>query len=86
MRVRGINTNHLERCGFNEKDIRKLKSAFRELFEDESALQTKIEQWVNIGVEGQAAEVCRFCQRSLRGAYGRHCELYRGTAPPEAQR
>ncbi|MCE5277790.1 MAG: hypothetical protein ABFD92_14810 [Planctomycetaceae bacterium] len=61
-----------------------LREALRDLFEDEAALQTKIEQLVNIGVEGAAAELCRFCLRSLQGLYGRCRESYRGTAPPEA--
>ena len=54
------------------------------MFDDESALQTKIEQLVNMGVEGEVAELCAFIQRSLRGVYGRHRELYRGKAPPAA--
>ncbi len=32
-RVRGVNTNNLTRCGFQEEDIRTLKSVFRELFD-----------------------------------------------------
>jgi UDP-N-acetylglucosamine acyltransferase len=32
VRVRGINTRNLKACGFDEKDIRELKGAFRELF------------------------------------------------------
>ncbi len=56
-----------------------------ELFADEWALQTRIEHLVNIGVEGEALEVCRFCQRSLGGPYGRYRETLRGQAPPEAQ-
>ena len=55
-----------------------------ELFEDEAALQTKIEQLVNMGVEGEVADLCEFCQRSLQGIFGRHRELYRGKTPPEA--
>jgi UDP-N-acetylglucosamine acyltransferase len=31
-RVRGVNTENLKRCGFGEDDIRRLKNAFRELF------------------------------------------------------
>lgn len=56
-----------------------------ELFADEWALQTRIEHLVNIGVEGEALEVCRFCQRSLSGPYGRYRETLRGQAPPEAR-
>ncbi|MCE5277791.1 MAG: hypothetical protein ABFD92_14815 [Planctomycetaceae bacterium] len=32
LRVRGINTNNLERCGFEAEDIRALKAAVRELY------------------------------------------------------
>lgn len=32
-RVRGINAENLRRCGFDEEDIRKLKDAFRSLFD-----------------------------------------------------
>lgn len=62
-----------------------LRHALQELFEDEAVLQTKIEQLVNIGVEGPAADLCRFCQESLRGPYGRRREMFRGQAPPEAK-
>lgn len=55
-----------------------------EFFGDESALQTKIEQALNMGVEGQAQLLCQFCQQSLQGVFGRYRELFRGKAPPEA--
>ncbi|MCE5326063.1 MAG: hypothetical protein LLG01_06575 [Planctomycetaceae bacterium] len=32
LRVRGVNTNNLERCGFTADDIRSLKTAVRELY------------------------------------------------------
>jgi len=32
MRVRGVNTENLKRCGFGQDDIRAIKAAFRELF------------------------------------------------------
>ena len=32
IRVRGVNTTNLKRCGFGDEDIRSIKSAFRELF------------------------------------------------------
>ncbi len=32
MRVRGVNTRNLKRCGFGDDDVRALKAAFRELF------------------------------------------------------
>ena len=73
----------LRRIREQEKELR---FALKELFDDESALQTKIEQLVNMGVEGEAARLCEFCLRSLQGLYGRCREVYRGKAPPEAKR
>jgi len=35
--------------------------------------------------EQAKAELCEFCQRSLRGVFGRCRELFRGKAPPEAR-
>ena len=32
VRVRGVNTTNLKRCGFDEGDISALKDAFRDLF------------------------------------------------------
>jgi UDP-N-acetylglucosamine acyltransferase len=71
-------------AGLNGEEQRELRYAFGELFDEESALQTKIEQLVNLGVEGEAARLCEFCNRSLQGVYGRYRERYRGQAPPEA--
>ncbi|MDY6914265.1 MAG: hypothetical protein SVT52_07415 [Planctomycetota bacterium] len=34
IRVRGVNSRNLKRCGFGEDDISRLKQAFRELFND----------------------------------------------------
>lgn len=33
LRVRGVNTHNLKRCGFADEDIRALKGAFRELYD-----------------------------------------------------
>ncbi len=83
-------------CGVHEQGIasaklpreqeKELRFALKELFDDEAALQTKIEQLINMGVEGQAAMLCDFCLRSLQGLYGRCREVYRGQTPPEAKR
>jgi len=77
----GIAEAHLQR-----EQEKELRFALKELFDDEAALQTKIEQLVNMGVEGEAAKLCEFCLRSLHGLYGRCREVYRGKAPPEAKR
>ncbi|MCK4600931.1 MAG: acyl-ACP--UDP-N-acetylglucosamine O-acyltransferase, partial [Phycisphaerae bacterium] len=76
--IKGIHEEGIRSANLNSDEEKDLRRALSELFEDESALQTKIEQLVNLGVEGEAAELCRFCQRSLQGVYGRYRELYRG--------
>jgi len=81
--VRGIHEDGIARAalaGDEEKDLRR---AMRELFEDEFAVQTKIEQLFSMGVEGEVADLCTFCRQSLQGVYGRHRELFRGGLPPE---
>ncbi len=84
--VRGVHEEGIRAAGLTGEEAKELRAALHELFDDESALQTKIEQLVNMGVEGEVAELCSFVQRSLQGVYGRHRELYRGTIPPEAER
>ena len=83
--VRGIHEAGIAAAKLAPEEAKDLHQALKELFDDESALQTKIEQMVNMGIEGEVASLCRFIQRSLQGIYGRHRELYRGKAPPEAQ-
>ena len=61
-----------------------LRRALMELFQDESALQTKIEQLENLGVEGEGKALCDFITASLQGKFGRVRESYRGQIPPEA--
>lgn len=83
--VRGIHDAGIKAPGLAPAEEKELRRALNELFADESALQTKIEQLVNMGVEGEVAALCEFCQRSLQGVYGRHREMFRGKAPPEAK-
>jgi UDP-N-acetylglucosamine acyltransferase len=83
--VRGIHEAGITAAGLSDEEEKELRRALEELFDDEAALQTKIEQLVNMGVEGEVAELCQFIQRSLRGVFGRYRELYRGQAPPEAE-
>ncbi|MFP4105018.1 MAG: UDP-N-acetylglucosamine O-acyltransferase [Phycisphaerae bacterium] len=82
--VRGIHEAGIEAANLAPLARRELRRALHELFDDELALQTKIEQLVDMGVEGEVAALCEFCQRSLRGVYGRDRETYRGKYPPEA--
>ncbi len=84
--VLGLNEEGLRAAHLSPDAEKELRAAFNELFDDESALQTKIEQLVNMGVEGEAEALCEFCQRSLRGQYGRYREAFRGKEPPEAVR
>ncbi len=82
--VRGVHEEGIKSARLSSAEESELRRALAELFDDESALQTKIEQLEKMGVEGAAAALCEFCRRSLRGVYGRYQELYRGQAPPEA--
>ncbi|MHC4982913.1 MAG: acyl-ACP--UDP-N-acetylglucosamine O-acyltransferase [Planctomycetota bacterium] len=83
--VRGIHEGGIRRAGLSAAEERELRRGLHELFDDEFALQTRIEQLFNLGVEGEVAELCRFCQLSLQGVYGRHREVFRGRIPPEAR-
>jgi len=84
--VQGIHEEGIQAAQLSPEAEHDLRQAMRELFDDESALQTKIEQMANVGIEGEVAALCQFIQCSLQGLYGRHRELYRGKVPPEAQR
>ena len=84
--VLGLHEEGIRAAGLSEKDEKELRRAFLDLFDDEHALQTKIEQLINTGVEGEAAALCEFCQRSLRGVFGRDRERFRGRPPPEAKK
>jgi len=82
--VQGIHVEGIEKAGLSEIEKRELRRALNDLFVNEAALATKIEQLVNIGVEGEAAYLCEFCRRSLQGVYGRYREKFRNQTPPEA--
>jgi UDP-N-acetylglucosamine acyltransferase len=84
--VGGIHEEGIRAARLAKTEEIELRRTLRELFEDESALQTKIETLLNMGVEGAAAALCEFCQRSLQGVFGRYRELFRGKTPPEAPR
>ncbi len=83
--VHGVYEEGIAAANLPPDEEKELRQALRELFDDESALQTKIEQLVNMGVEGVVADLCQFIQRSLQGVFGRYRELYRGKIPPEAE-
>lgn len=83
--VRGIHEPGIRAAKLTAQAETELRHTLSELFDDESALGTKIEQLINLGAEGESARVCEFCQRSLRGIFGRYRELFRGKAPPEAE-
>jgi UDP-N-acetylglucosamine acyltransferase len=82
--VHGVHEQGIAAAGLSGEEEKELRFALAELFDDESALQNKIEQLANLGVEGEAALLCEFCTRSLKGVYGRSRELLRGQVPPEA--
>ncbi|MCJ7544129.1 MAG: acyl-[acyl-carrier-protein]--UDP-N-acetylglucosamine O-acyltransferase [Phycisphaerae bacterium] len=82
--VRGVHYAGVRAAALAAPEESELLRVLGELFDDESALQTKIEQLEKMGVEGAAAELCGFVHRSLQGIYGRYRECFRGQAPPEA--
>ena len=83
--VQGIHAAGLAAANLSEEEQADLRRALAELFEDETALQTKIEQLVNLGVEGEVERLCEFCQHSLQGTFGRCREKFRAQLPPEAE-
>lgn len=82
--VRGIHEAGINAAKLKRDEEAELRRTLHELFEDEVAFQTKIEQLENLGVEGEAAALCEFCQQSLLGKFGRFRESFRGKVPPEA--
>jgi UDP-N-acetylglucosamine acyltransferase len=82
--VRGVHYAGVRAAALSAAEEAELLRVMGELFDDEAALQTKIEQLEKIGVEGAAAELCEFVHHSLGGVYGRSRELIRGQIPPEA--
>lgn len=82
--VRGVHEAGIAAAALGQVEEKELRRALHELFDNEAALQTKIEQLVHMGVEGEVAELCQFVQRSLQGVFGRYRELSRGKVPPEA--
>ena len=83
--VKGLHEEGIAAAKLNRDEEKDLRRALQELFDDEAALQTKIEQFINTGVEGEVAELCQFIQQSLQGVFGRHRELLRGEVPPESE-
>lgn len=83
--VRGVHEAGIKARGLDAEEEAELRRALHELFDNEAALQTKIEHLINLGVEGEAALLCDFCQSSLQGRYGRIRETMRGTVPEEAK-
>jgi UDP-N-acetylglucosamine acyltransferase len=83
--VRGLHEAGLAAANLSGADEAQLRKALQWLFDDESAMATKIEQ---IAASGPMAEelayVCQFCRESLDGLYGRYRERFRGQLPPEA--
>lgn len=83
--VQGVHEAGIAAANLSEEEEKDLRRALADLFEEETALQTKIEQLVNLGVEGEVEHLCEFCQQSLQGVFGRFRERFRGQIPPEAE-
>jgi len=83
--VRGVHEEGIRAADLDSDAEKDLRRALSELFEDETALQTKIEYLNNIGVEGESARLCEFVRKSLEGPGGRSREKLRGQVPEEAR-
>jgi len=84
--VVGVNEEGLERAGLGEREKDLVRRAIRHLFQDEQALQLKLQEML----AGEALcepvrALCEFCQATLAGQFGRRRETLRGTIPPEAR-
>ncbi len=85
-RIHGTHEAGVVAVGLDGDSEAALRRALNSLFEDESALSTKVDQ-----LAGQAsrwpevAHLCTFCRQSLDGVYGRYRELFRSKVPPEAE-
>lgn len=84
--VKGVHEAGIAAADLSEEEEKDLRRALAELFDEETALQTKIEQLVTLGVEGEVEHLCEFCQQSLQGVFGRYRERLRGQIPPEAEK
>ncbi|MBT3279414.1 MAG: acyl-ACP--UDP-N-acetylglucosamine O-acyltransferase [Phycisphaerales bacterium] len=82
--IRGLNEKGIHAAGLKGDEEAELRRALTDLFENETAMQSTVEQLENLGVEGEAARLCKFLQKSLEGKFGRIREAYRGKVPPEA--
>ncbi len=82
--VQGIHEEGIRAAKLKSDEEAELRRALTDLFENETAMQSTIEQLGNLGVEGEAARLCEFLQKSLEGKFGRIREAYRGMVPPEA--
>lgn len=85
--VRGLHEAGLAAAGLADGAEARLRLALQLLFEDETAMTTKLDQLEAAGVddEPELAHLCRFCRQSLSGLYGRYREMFRGQIPPEAE-
>ncbi len=83
--VRGVHEEGIAAANLSDEEEKDLRTALGELFDEDTALQTKIEQLVNLGVEGEVEHLCEFCQQSLQGVFGRYRERFRGQIPPQAE-
>ena len=69
-RVRGANTELLKRCGFSDSDIQKLRSAFRELFNDQEDHNNPSEVALSeeLATNPHVTRLVEFIRRNTAGA------------------
>ena len=84
--VLGVNEEGLERAGLGEREKDQVRRAIRHLFQDEQALQLKLQEMLDGGALCEPVrKLCESCRASLAGQFGRRRETLRGRMPPEAR-
>ncbi|NQU74976.1 MAG: hypothetical protein HQ546_01520 [Planctomycetes bacterium] len=84
--IRGLHEAGIAAAGLGDQDEAELRKALSALFENESAMKTKLEQLQRRGpLSPDVEDLCRFCRESLLGRFGRYREQFRDQIPPEAE-
>lgn len=85
--VRGVHEAGIAAAALPPEAEQRLRGSLAMLFDDESAMSTKLAQLEAAGADShpELGHLCRFCRESLSGLYGRYRELFRGQVPPEAE-
>lgn len=85
-RIRGVHAEGIAAAGLDADGEAMLRKALADLFDDESAMTTKLDQLeAGAALTQEVVELCQFCRESLSGQYGRYRERFRGQLPPESE-